>query len=128
VRILLDTHAFLWWESNASLLSEAAFAACQSPDNVLLLSIASLWEIQIKSQLGKLMLTEPLKVKIQRQKEVNGLVVFPIEEEHIYTLNRLEAHHRDPFDRILIAQAIAEDTPIVTQDPLIVQYGTNIVK
>lgn len=128
MRILLDTHAFLWWESNASLLSEAAFAACQSPDNVLLVSIASLWEIQIKSQLGKLTLTEPLKLKVERQKEINGLVILPVEEEHVYTLNMLAPHHRDPFDRILIAQTIAEDVPIVTQDPLIFQYGINVIK
>lgn len=128
MRILLDTHTFLWWESNASLLSEAAFAACQSPDNVLLLSIASLWEIQIKSQLGKLTLTEPLKMKVERQKEINGLVILPVEEEHVYTLSRLGSHHRDPFDRILIAQAIAEEVPIVTQDPLVFQYGINVIK
>lgn len=108
-------------------MSEAAFAACQSPDNVLLLSIASLWEIQIKSQLGKLTLTEPLKRKVERQKEINSLVILPVEEEHVYTLNMLAPHHRDPFDRILIAQALSEAIPIVTQDPLIVQYAVNVI-
>jgi PIN domain nuclease of toxin-antitoxin system len=127
VRILLDSHIFLWWESDAARLSPAAYAACVSPDNTLLLSIASLWEIQIKLQIGKLTLAEPLEEKIRRQRAVNGLGLLTITEAHVYAVGTLAHRHRDPFDRMLVAQAMTEAIPIVTQDPLIRQYGLSII-
>jgi PIN domain nuclease of toxin-antitoxin system len=87
----------------------------------LMLSVASIWEMQIKNQLGKLQLRVPLPEIIREQRE-NGIEILPIEPAHIFTLDSLPGHHKDPFDRLLIAQAIVEDAVLLTADPLIQQY------
>jgi PIN domain nuclease of toxin-antitoxin system len=105
VKLLFDTHAFIWWDGDQSKLSAAALAACQSPANSLHLSLASVWELQIKMQLGKLALRLPLADVLRDQQQQNGLVLEPVTLEDILALSALPALHRDPFDRLIIAQA-----------------------
>jgi PIN domain nuclease of toxin-antitoxin system len=121
MKLLLDTHTFIWMDSEPDKLSPRIRELCQDTENILLVSVASIWEIQIKSQLGKLKLKTPLPDIIRQQKE-NGIEILPIEPNHIFALEALPNHHKDPFDRLLIAQAIVEDAVLLTADPLIQQY------
>ena len=93
MRLLLDTHAFIWWASEPERLSEKALSACVDNSNVLILSVASVWEMQIKSQLGKLTLSLPLSDLIENQQQANRLEVLPIELSHVLALANLPAHH-----------------------------------
>ena len=106
MKLLLDTHSFIWWTIQQARLSATALAAIQNPQNELLLSVASIWEMQIKIQIGKLHFNLPLPQLIDDQQRVNGLQFLTIEPDHIYTLEQLPFHHKDPFDRMLIAQAM----------------------
>lgn len=126
MRILLDTHIFIWWNGDLNRLSPVAQAICAAEDNTLVLSLASVWEIQIKSQLGKLYLNQPLPDIIRRQREDNDLQLLPIRANHIYTLNSLPTIHRDPFDRLLIAQARTENISVLTADPMIRRYDIRL--
>ena len=121
MKLLLDTHAFMWMDSEPEKLSGRVQELCKDPENVLFLSAASIWEMQIKTQLGKLQLRMPLPEIIREQQE-NGVEILDIEADHIYALESLPAHHKDPFDRLLIAQAIVEEAILLTADPLIQQY------
>ena len=122
MRVLLDTHIFIWWNGNADLLSPTARALCEDKGNTLVLSLASVWEMQIKYQLGKLTFNQPLPEIIQSQQRKNGIELLPITPEHIYALHHLRAHHRDPFDRLLIAQATVEQMPLITADSTFFPY------
>ncbi len=86
MRFLLDTHVFIWWDSEPEKLSDRAFALCQDPENQLILSVASLWEIQIKSQLGKIKLNIPLAKLVEGQQNSNGLSLMPVNASHVYAL------------------------------------------
>lgn len=121
MKILLDTHIFIWWNGNLQLLPVAARSFCENPDNTLVLSLASVWEMQIKAQLGKLTFNQPLPQIIRSQQLNNGLELLAIQPEHIYALQNLPAHHRDPFDRMLIAQANVEGIPLLSADSLFKQ-------
>ncbi len=122
MRILLDTHTFIWLSGKSTQLSAEAAKLIADPNNTLLLSLASMWEIQIKMGIGKLTLPKPLPDAIQELVLHNRLRLMPIELIHIYALATLPDHHRDPFDRLLIAQAVSENLPILTSDPLIARY------
>jgi len=113
VKFLFDTHAFLWWDMQSARLSPAALAVCQDLSNELVLSIVSVWEIQIKQQLGKLQLSAPLREVIEKQQSTNGIELLPIELPHILGLSELPDHHKDPFDRLLISQANAEQLTLI---------------
>ncbi|MEM9153111.1 MAG: type II toxin-antitoxin system VapC family toxin [Cyanobacteria bacterium P01_F01_bin.3] len=112
-QLLLDTHIFLWLNDRPESLSKAALKICATPTNELFLSLVSLWEIQIKAQLGKLHMSVPWSTMVQRQRDENCLQILAISEAHIEQLGSLELHHRDPFDRLLIAQAQIEKMPLV---------------
>jgi PIN domain nuclease of toxin-antitoxin system len=101
VKLLFDTHAFIWWDGDQS--NAEALAACQLTENSLHLSHASVWELQIKMQLGKLALRLPLADVLRDQQQQNGLVLEPVTLEDILALSALPALHRDPFDRLIIA-------------------------
>ncbi len=103
MKLLLDTHAFLWWDSEPAKLSPQVLASCQDRSNTLLLSVASVWEIQIKLQLSKLKLTLPLAELIESQQQTNNVEVLPVALAHVLALQNLPPHHKDPFDRLLIA-------------------------
>lgn len=127
MRFLLATHAYIWADDNSDALSERVSAVIQDKNNAILLSYVSIWEMQIKVQLGKLAFSTPLAQRIQDQRDKNGLELLPIELRHIFALNRLPSHHRDPFDRLLIAQAMVEGLPILSHDSNFAQYPVRVV-
>jgi PIN domain nuclease of toxin-antitoxin system len=126
MKLLLDTHTFIWWDSSPQKLSPKALALCQNPENTLLLSIASIWEMQIKLQLGKLSLNLPLPELIETQQQTNNIELLPINLIHVLTLDSLPNHHKDPFDRLLISQAIVEDAVLVSGDSILAKYPVKI--
>ena len=127
MKLLLDTHAFIWWDSNPDKLSPRVLTLCQDRRNTLIVSVASLWEMQIKAQLGKLKLNIPMAELIEKQKETNAIKVLTISLEHILELGNLPTIHNDPFDRLLIAQARVEDAMIVSTDSILAQYPITVV-
>lgn len=127
MKLLLDTHTLLWWRDNPAELSPPALTALCDPNNSLLISLVTLWELQIKVDLNKLSIGVSLSEMVRQEVEVNGMELLPITPAHIYTLSRLPHHHRDPFDRLLIAQAQVENATIVTKDHLIALYSLSIL-
>jgi len=127
MRLLLDTHVFIWWDSSPESLSAEARRLCQDVRNTLLLSVASVREIQIKYQLGKLTLNRPLPSLIQSQQKSNGIQVLPVQLVHVYALETLPPLHKDPFDRLLIAQAQAEGLTLLSMDPIFRQYTSSVL-
>ena len=127
MRILLDTHIFMWWDANVQRLSAGARALCEDPNNSLVLSLASVWEMQIKEQLGKLTMRLPLATLIAQQQSVNGLEILPIQLDHILALSNLPHHHKDPFDRLLIAQSNLEQIPLLTADAIFSMYSVQLL-
>lgn len=123
MRLLLDTHAFLWAASDTPKLSPTAQALIEDSQNELLLSIASVWEISIKYGLGKLALPQAPVEFTRSQMQDIGFVLLPIELHHIALIATLPLHHRDPFDRMLVAQDLAEGLPIVSADAVLDAYG-----
>jgi PIN domain nuclease of toxin-antitoxin system len=121
MKILLDTHAFLWFVNDDPQLSLAAKTLMES-DVDLLLSVASLWEISIKIGIGKLELPDLFDVFIPAQLQINEIEILPIELRHLAPLTSLPLHHRDPFDRLLIAQALVEELSIVSADKVFDRY------
>ncbi len=122
MNVLLDTHVLIWWSISPGNLSETVYQLLDDQSNSLFFSLASIWEMQIKLQIGKLTLNLPLPELIENQCQTNGLQLLSIETSHIYALNNLPPHHKDPFDRILIAQAIVETIPIVSIDGIFDNY------
>lgn len=127
MKLLLDTHAFIWWDSDPLRLSQNALRLCQDPRNRLLLSAGSAWEMQIKMQIGKLRFSLSLEELLGNQQRVNNLEMIPITLGHILGLERLPMHHKDPFDRLLIAQAIAEGAALVSGDSIFANYPVEVV-
>ncbi len=127
MRLLLDTHTFIWWDSDPDQLSDRVLSLLSDREHELLLSVISLWEMQIKSQLGKLTLRLPMAEIVAGQQARNQLVVVPFELDHVLRLDDLPAAHRDPFDRALVAQALALDAHLVSHDPLVRQYPVNTI-
>lgn len=126
MKLLLDTHVFLWIDLEPDKLSQAARTACQSPDNEIYLSVISAWEIQIKQQLKRLTLHIPLSEIIRVQQGDNNLQLLPVELHHVYALDELPLHHNDPFDRLLIAQARSEKAVLVSADRAIGAYSDEV--
>jgi len=116
MRLVLDTHAFLWFVLGDGRLSAKAKAAIEDPSNEKLLSPASYWEIAIKISLGKYTLSKPYEEFMGKGISENGFVVLPIEPKHTAILTTLPFHHRDPFDRLIIAQAMVEEAAVVSGD------------
>ncbi|MBW2523057.1 MAG: type II toxin-antitoxin system VapC family toxin [Deltaproteobacteria bacterium] len=121
-RVLLDTHAFLWFVFDDPRLSARAEATMSDPRITKLLGVASLWEIVIKHQLGKLGLGMEVQTFFDRFIHREGLEIVPIEPSHLVAYAQLPLHHRDPFDRLLVAQAKVLDMPIVTSDQSFEHY------
>ena len=122
MNLLLDTHAFLWADAEPDKLAAQARAACEDPANEIVLSAARVWEIQIKAMLGKLSLRKPLRDLLGDWVRDGGLVILPVHLAHVLRLDSLPSLHRDPFDRLLVAQALAEGWPIVSHDSAVAQY------
>jgi PIN domain nuclease of toxin-antitoxin system len=126
VRLLLDTHVFLWWTTEPQKLTQDMRAFCEDSANTLLLSVASVWEMQIKIQLDKLRLTLPLRELIESEQATNKIELLPILIEHVFALQQLLPHHKDPFDRLLIAQSIVDDVAILTADSDFSRYSVRL--
>ncbi len=127
MKLLLDTHAFLWWTGEPERLSASAREACQDPGNDLVLSAISLLEIQLKLDAGKLDLGLPLEDAIRLHQDADRLTVLPVRAAHVYALRDLPRLHRDPFDRLLVAQAIVEDAVLVSGDEKVAQYAVKVL-
>ena len=122
MRLLLDTHALLWWLADEGLSAQAR-EAIADPDNLVAVSAASAWEISIKKALGKLAAPDDLEQQIQ----AGGFTALPISIAHGIAAGRLARHHEDPFDRVLIAQAITEGMTIVTRDKRFDDYAVALL-
>ena len=123
MRLLIDSHALMWWFEAAPALSTAARAAIADPTNEVLISTAALWELTIKSSSGKLALPADLETMVSSQ----GFAVLSIRFVHLRKFETLPRYHRDPFDRMMIAQALAEGIPIATNERAFAAYGVQIV-
>ncbi len=127
MKLLLDTHIFLWLNSHPQKLPGNILNACADTNNQLYLSLVSPWEIQIKQQLGKLHLNASLSKLVETQINQNNMQILPIKLKHIYALNGLPEIHKDPFDRLLIAQAGIEFMTLVSVDKTIQQYSVEVI-
>lgn len=126
-RVLLDTHAFLWFVFDDPRLSGRAAEVLEDESVEKVLSIASVWEIVIKVQIGKLGLGMPLERFVRDFVEGRTLTLLRIDLEHLLAYGALPLHHRDPFDRLLVAQATALGLPVVTTDPNFAPYGVTVI-
>ncbi|NEP59187.1 MAG: type II toxin-antitoxin system VapC family toxin [Symploca sp. SIO2G7] len=126
MKLLLDTHTFLWFINDSPQLSTDAKNLLESEAD-LLLSVASLWEIAIKVSIGKLSLPDIYDKFIPQQLTVNEIEILPISVAHLAMVATLPLHHRDPFDRLLIAQAMVEQVSIVSIDVVFDSYAVNII-
>ena len=125
MKLLLDTHALLWFLEGNSRLSAHARAAISDLANTRLFSVAGAWEIAIKVSLGKLVLTVPFSRLVPGELEANGISLQPIRSEHMNATIVLPFHHRDPFDRMLVAQAAVEGAVVVSSDSILDAYGVH---
>jgi PIN domain nuclease of toxin-antitoxin system len=125
MRILLDTHTFLWGITQESRLSQKVRLLL--PLAQTWLSVASVWEILTKVQTGKLSLPRPAGPFVTSQLVANGVRILPVTLDHVLRIESLELYHRDPFDRILIAQSIEEKLPLVTADPHFERYPVEVI-
>jgi PIN domain nuclease of toxin-antitoxin system len=126
MKAILDTHAFLWALAGDARMSRHARDIFTGGTD-LLLSLASMWEIVIKVQSGKLNFPRPAGAYVLKKLAENGIEMLPISIDHLLALERLPMHHRDPFDRMLIAQSMEEDCPIITADPKFEAYAIRVI-
>jgi PIN domain nuclease of toxin-antitoxin system len=126
MKLLLDTHAFLWFVTGDERLSRRARRLMEAEDAELLLSTAVVWEMAIKAGLGRLKLPATVEEYVA-EKMTEGFTVLPIYWSHAAAVERLPLHHRDPFDRLLATQALTEKLPLVSSDPIFRSYGVRVV-
>ena len=127
MRVLVDTHVFLWWVEGDRALPAKARAALANRGNECLISMVSAWELAIKAGLGKLKLALPVKRYVAEHVAANGFRMLNIQMAHVGRVETLDPHHGDPFDRLLIAQALEEKLAIVTADPVFRKYGVKAI-
>ena len=127
MKVLLDTHTFLWWINDDPRLSREARQIIGNGNNTLYLSAASGWEIAIKSRLGKLTIPSEIKEFFIEQLTLNVILPLPVMMHHALHVYTLPDLHRDPFDRLIVAQAQLEDLPVLTADPQIAAYQAEVI-
>lgn len=127
MRLLLDTHAFLWFVTDDPNLSAPARTTIANPSNDVLVSPASFWEIAIKVSLGKYQLSAPFETFVTQGIEGNEFEILPILPRHAAALTSLPFHHKDPFDRLIIAQALVEQIPVISGDAAFHDYAISII-
>jgi len=123
VKLLLDTHVWLWWNTEPERLAPSAVRQIANPRNEVFLSAASVWEMAIKRRLGKLPLPEPVGAYIARRLQSDRVTALPVSAGHAAGVEMLEGLHRDPFDRLLIVQARHDGLRLLTIDDLVLAYG-----
>lgn len=122
MKLLLDTHALLWFLTDAPSLSSTARVLIEDGANDIMVSPASYWEIAIKISLGKYHLPEPLAEFMERELTANNMTILPVTPRHAGWVSGLPFHHRDPFDRLITAQALAENVPLLSVDRVFDMY------
>lgn len=122
MKLLLDTHVFIWWTCDPDTIPAQTLKALQNSSNEVFFSSAVSWEVQIKLAIGKITFREPWETIVRREVEKNSFRVLPVTLEHTFSLQNLPPIHKDPFDRMLIAQALTEECILVTNDTLISDY------
>jgi PIN domain nuclease of toxin-antitoxin system len=127
VRLLLDTHAFLWWITDDARLSERARRSIADRSNTIFFSAASGWEVVVKRALGRVTLLQDPERLILEQVAANAFEVLPVSLHHTLKIDRLPPLHRDPFDRVLVAQALSEQMALISGDPHIARYPVDVV-
>jgi PIN domain nuclease of toxin-antitoxin system len=127
MRVLFDTHSFLWWIEDDPRLSSTVKEIIGDRNNELFFSAASGWEIAIKAKTGKLNISDIPEKFVMEQLAINAVTILPIQINHALHIYNLPNHHRDPFDRILIAQSQLENLPIMTVDAQIVRYSVETI-
>ena len=124
---LLDTHAFLWFIAGSDQLSSHARARIEDENNDRLLSVAGLWEMAIKTSLGKLDVPLPFTRLVRTHVTGNAIDVLSIEPEHLDVQRQMPFHHHEPFDRLILAQAVAEDIPVISRDDAFAEYPVRVI-
>lgn len=127
MNLLLDTHIFIWMGEKPHKLAPKLLPVLQDPTNVRLVSIATIWEMQIKADLGKLPLSASVRDFVAAQQALGNVQIIPLLEAQIWTLSTLPKVHRDPFDRLMIAQAITENLTLVSEDAIFTQYPVKLL-
>lgn len=127
MKLLLDTHALLWWLDDDPRLSSRCRHAIANPDSAVLVSVATVWEIAIKAGLGQLDMPADLGAYLHRQVRKNHFDLLPVGFDHAVAVRDLPWHHKDPFDRLLIAQSRTEQIPIVSADAALASYDVVLV-
>ncbi len=127
MKLLIDTHVFLWLRNSPDKIPNNVLQLYQNSSQDVFLSMASIWEMQIKNQLGKLDLDLPLSELVEQQCLENGLQILNIEVNHIYALQNLPFHHNDPFDRLIISQAQIESLKLVSADIMFENYDVDLI-
>jgi PIN domain nuclease of toxin-antitoxin system len=122
MRYLLDTHLLLWWLANSPALPPEARALIADPSNSIVVSAVSLWEIWLKKSLGKLDIPEDFEARLEGELMDH----LPLRAAHAHGVALIEWHHRDPFDRMLVAQAQAENLVLLTRDEAVQRYGSHV--
>ena len=122
MNLLIDTHIVIWFYQTDARMSATALTLIQDPANSTFVSAASHWEIAVKISTGKLKLAESFPDFVQHAIADNGFTILPIEPRHTAQLIALPFHHRDPFDRMIVAQAIVEKMPVISVDPVLDSY------
>ena len=127
MKLLLDTHTFIWWRDTPENLSARAYEAISSTESDIYLSVVAVWEIQIKRAIGKIEVKGSLHDAIRAERDANGFRILSVELAHSLNIENLPPIHGDPFDRMLIAQAMVEEMTVVTVDPKFTEYGVKVL-
>ena len=127
MKLLLDSHSFIWWRDDPRKLSSIAFTEISNPHNDVFLSVATVWELQIKIALNKFTIKGGLENAVKQEQQNNGFQILPVELSHALYLENLPPHHKDPFDRLLISQAIVENMTLVSADADFAKYQANLL-
>ncbi len=126
MKFILDTHAFIWMDTDPTKVSPRVVQVLNDTNNEIHLSVASVWEMVIKSQTGKLVLSDAIDKIIAEQMKRNPLQLLPVGLPHVLAIQTLPSIHKDPFDRLLVAQAMIENAILLSADPLIRQYPVRV--
>ncbi len=127
MKLLLDSHTFVWWRDEPQKLSPTAFTEISNPNNDVFLSVATVWELQIKITLNKFTIKGTLENAVKDEQQNNGFQILPINLSHALYLENLSLHHKDPFDRLLISQAVVENMTLVGADKNFAKYQVNLL-